>query len=463
MDAVSEEARMSHLRRPRRTRNVVSLFVLILLLSVRLATLIPVVANPERSLTTDSRGYLDLAESLRTSGTLQSPDQHTEGIRTPGYPLFIAAVQWLAGPGVAPVIVAQVLLSIGVAGLLFLLGVRVGGNSVGWAAAFLWAMNPNSIFWPFLILSEALFAGLLVGCLLLVVLALDRGSWWLMTAAGILLGFAILVRPIGIYLIPLWFAVLLFRGVRRDGWGRAWRAPAVLGIAAYALVFAWSVRNYAVHGEFYYSKVSGSTIRSFILAPALADARGISRSEAAPLIPVTGDPATILAEIFAESPWSIPKVLAAGFLRTALGTEAETWLGLYGLPGASQGLLGSLLRGELTRIVGVVRGIFSSWQTTLYWALVLWGAAYAVTAWGAAIIGWVRKHGRLGWVGGTAHWLAAWTTVYLVAVPLSNGDARFRMPVDPLLAFLAGIAFLGWAGLRQTSASNPDDSHRVSA
>lgn len=452
---------MSNSHRPRRTRHLVLPFALVLLLSVRLAALIPVAANPDRSLTTDSKGYLDLAESLRTSGTFESTDQHTEGIRTPGYPLFIAVVRLLAGPGVAAVIGAQVLLSVGVAGLLFLLGQRVGGRSVGWAAAFFWALNPNSIFWPFMILSETLFAGLLVGCLLLTVLAMDRGSPWLMVAAGFLMGFAIWVRPIGVYLIPLWFGVLLIRGLRIEGWRRAWRAPVVLGVAAYALVFAWSARNYVVHHEFYFSKVSGSTIRSFILAPALADARGISRSEAAPLIPATGDLATIVADIFAESPWSIPRVLAGGFLRTGLGTEAETWLGLYGLPGARQGLLGSLLSGDLTRITGVVRGMFSSLETTLYWALVLWGAVFAVIAWGAAIVGWVRKRGRLGWVGGTAHWLAALTTLYLVAVPLSNGDARFRMPVDPLLAFLAGVAFLGWGGIRRASASNPDEPHRV--
>lgn len=412
-----------------------------LLLSLRLLLLIPALENSHAGITTDSIGYMDLAQSLLADGSFDS-DEHTETMRTPGYPLFIAAAQWLAGPGVEAVVVAQVLLFLGVTGLLFRLGDLTAGRSVAWAAAFLWALNPNSMFWPLVILSETLFATLLVASLLASVLALRRRSMWLILVAGVLLSLAVVVRPIGIYLVPLWSLVFLVRGARWEGWARGWRGAAIMCVAGFSLVFAWSARNYAVRGEFFFSKISGSTLRSFILARALADARGISRSDAAELISISSNMAAVATEIFTESPWSIPRVVFGGVARTALGTEAETWLHLVGLSGTGKGLLGFLLVGDMTSALEVVRGALRQRDQALYWALFAWGALYAVVAWLAAFAGWVRNRRRLDWVGETGHWLAALSVLYLVVSPLATGDARFRIPADPLLAFLAGIAFL---------------------
>jgi len=213
------------------------LALLLLLLSARIALLIPAAAYPERRMISDSWGYLDLAVSLRTRGAFEA-DEYTEEIRTPGYPLFVAALLGVEGPDLTLVIVGQVLLSAGVAGMLYLAGIRAAGASVGWAAAFLWALNPNSIFWPFVVMSETLFAILLAGSLLCVVLAMRRGSLWLYAVSGLALGMAVLVRPIGIYLIPAWFVILLIRGVSIQGWRVGWRSAAILAALAYGPVFA---------------------------------------------------------------------------------------------------------------------------------------------------------------------------------------------------------------------------------
>jgi 4-amino-4-deoxy-L-arabinose transferase-like glycosyltransferase len=419
---------------------------LALILSIRLALLVPAVSRPERSLLTDSQGYLDLAEGLRTRGVFEAP-AFVESIRTPGYPVFLAIVQSVTGREVAPVIVVQVLLSIAVAGMVYLTGAQAAGPSVGWAGAFLWALNPNGLFWSFTIMSESLFAFLLAGSLLLVVLALRRDSLGMYGLGGLALGLATLVRPIGIYLIPCWFVVLLLEGLRRHGLRRGWRAAAVLGLVAYGLVFAWAARNYMAHGEFFFSKTTGVTLRSYMLARALADARGVSRSEAAQVMSDSTDLAVLARQIFSESPWSYPRVIAAGIARTALGTEVDTWLFLFGLRGTGQGLLTSLLKGDVAEAMAAVARLFAPRALALSGWLLLWGGLYAIGAWLAAIVGWIRKHANLDSTGATAHWLAALSAIYLVVVPLANGDARFRAPVDPLLAFLAGVLWLNWRGL----------------
>ena len=439
------------------------LVLLLLLLSVRLALLIPAAAYPERRMISDSWGFLDLAVSLRTRGTFEA-DEYTEEIRTPGYPIFVAALLGLEGPDLTLVIVGQVLLSAGVAGMLYLAGIRTAGASVGWAAAFLWAVNPNSIFWPFMVMSETLFAIVLAGSLLCVVLAMRRGSLWLYAVSGLALGMAVLVRPIGIYLIPVWFVILLVRGVRMQGRLTGWRSAAILAALAYGLVFAWQARNALVHGEFFLSKTTGVTLRSYVLARALADARGISRSDAAQMIPETADLGEVARQIFAESPWSFPKVIVGGIIRTALGTEAETWLSLIGLRGPSQGLLTSVLSGDFAKARIALSGLFASRENASYTVVFLWGGLYAAVAWGSALLGWLRNHRRLDSVGATTHWLAALSALYLLAVPLANGDARFRMPLDPLLAFLAGMAWLGWRGFgRRKAAADAQPSPRDTA
>ena len=457
--APSKRDRESAIEPPPR-RAWLLLALLLLLLSLRLALLIPAAAYPDRRMTSDSQGYLDLAESLRTRGTFEA-DEFTEEVRTPGYPLFVAALLGLAGPDLAPVIAGQVLLSAGVAGLLYLAGMRAAGTSVGWAAAFLWAVNPNSVFWPFMIMSETLFAILLAGSLLGAVLAMRRGSLWLYAVSGLALGMAVLVRPIGIYLIPAWFVILLIRGVSIQGWRVGWRSAAILAALAYGPVFAWQARNALVHGEFFLSKTTGVTLRSYMLARALADARGISRSDAAQMIPETADLGELARQIFAESPWSFPKVIVGGIIRTALGTEAETWLSLIGLRGPSQGLLTSVLSGDFAKARIALSGLFASRENASYTVVFLWGGLYAAVAWGSALLGWLRNHRRLDSVGATTHWLAALSALYLLAVPLANGDARFRMPLDPLLAFLAGMAWLGWPSFgRRTAAADAQPSPR---
>jgi hypothetical protein len=96
-----------------------------------------------------------------------------------------------------------------------------------------------------------------------------------------------------------------------------------------------------------------------------------------------------------------------------------------------------------------LKTLFGSREGALSSVLMIWGGLYAVAVWLAALLGWLRNHARLDAVGTTAWWLAALSVVYLVASPLANGDARFRMPADPYLAFLGAIVLIAWPVTRR--------------
>ena len=81
----------------------------------------------------------------------------------PGYPLFLAPFYWVARllPGdvslFGTAVVLNVLLSILLIWLVFLLGRRLGGAKVGLAAAVATAIWPNLIFYSGIVLTETLF------------------------------------------------------------------------------------------------------------------------------------------------------------------------------------------------------------------------------------------------------------------------------------------------------------------
>ena len=89
-------------------------------------------------LTPDSQGYETLATSLAADGTF-SRDGEPEIFRTPGYPMFIAAIRPFGG---SAILVAQVFMDVLLVGLTYLLGRTLAGEGIGLLAALLQAISP---------------------------------------------------------------------------------------------------------------------------------------------------------------------------------------------------------------------------------------------------------------------------------------------------------------------------------
>jgi 4-amino-4-deoxy-L-arabinose transferase-like glycosyltransferase len=85
--------------------------------------------------------------------------------------------------------------------------------------------------------------------------ALRRGEAWRWLVAGALWGIALLTRPNTMFALP-GLAIGLVFALRRAR--RSWWAPALLGLAACALmVTPWIVRNHRLHGEWYFISTGG--------------------------------------------------------------------------------------------------------------------------------------------------------------------------------------------------------------
>lgn len=170
--------------------------------------------------------------------------------RPPGYPYALSAVYRSAGVGFLAPRVAQMLLGLGSAFLLYLLGRRLFGPAVGLVAALLVSTSWVLIHFEGELLDAALFLFLNLALLLLLVRFAGGGGPALALAAGLTAGLAAVVRPTILSFVP--FALVwLYRQVRhRDGPRRGVAAGlSLLGGAAVAILPV-TARNYAVSGEF---------------------------------------------------------------------------------------------------------------------------------------------------------------------------------------------------------------------
>lgn len=193
----------------------------------------------------DEVAYLNLAQDIAEGRGFEST------FRPPLYPLFMAA-HLAAGAGTLGVRITQVLLSTMAVGLVYILGSRTAGTSVGRIAALITALDPTLIGFSHHLWSETLFIALLLGVLVLITHEGREQRYGRWLAAGILLGFAALTRPMIFTFLPF---LMLWTGWQawHDRDSRKWWRPAtlryvILASACLLVVLPWTWRNFQATG-----------------------------------------------------------------------------------------------------------------------------------------------------------------------------------------------------------------------
>jgi hypothetical protein len=337
--------------------------------------------------------------------------------RPPGYVLFVGLVYRLAGiEQYAAVRQAQAVLDTSSVLWVYLIGVLLFGGLVGRAVGFSAALATAGYDFLYLhvarLLSETLFVWL---GLLFVVLALvgaRRGSVGLALLAGYVLGWANLVRPFLVFVLPAYVLWLLLS----PGPGRKRRAAlaAALGIAAAVLPVTW--RNWQFHGELIpISTNSGYTLyKSISEVETLSDRSALGTEEE---VDALG-----LGELAEQ----------AEFRRRALDYMARHPADLPRIFGRKVEILLAAKGGHVVSHLLMVTPV-DAW---LY-PLALLGALVSLV---------VRP--RFAWHGRLLLWLMLASQVAVCL--LANAEARYRVPLVPLLAVLAAWAL--WGGLQWLAA-----------
>jgi 4-amino-4-deoxy-L-arabinose transferase-like glycosyltransferase len=424
---------------------------LLAFLAARLALVLLTVTQPTGGVLTDSKGYLGLARALVRDGRYSTrPDGEPDLLRPPMYSSFLALVYLVRGletPEITPVIT---LLQLGMSGLtawlLVLLGRQTGEPRAGLAAGWLYALSPNVALWSLTVMTEVGFALMLTSTVLILAKAVRTPSMPWPVMAGFFLGVLAYLRPIAITLMPAW-ALMAFwwdrKTVRR---ARALASACLLMLAGASVVLPWVYRNWATYGQLTFSTATGKTWIGFNLAEVVAQAEGVSRNQAvAGLDPGEGlVPLTL--SVFGRYPTTFVKAQALGVVRTLVGSDIGTWGNVLGDDNWSGlGLLSGAFWGSLDQaIAGLKTGADSTLLVRL--ALTLAALLHSVVLLSLAVLGaWLNPpHSQ---TGRFLSMLAVGTALVLLVTPGAAGQARFRVPVEPLLALLAGSGAV-WAGAR---------------
>jgi hypothetical protein len=202
----------------------------------------------------DSFTYLAPAGNLLHGLGFTSGNGIIETLRTPGYPLLLAAF----GLRILPVIVLQHLLNAALAVAIYVLVMRrIESRFVALTAAILFAADTPTLHYANKILTETLFTAVLFVVFVLVLYARR------LPLAGLLTGVLVLIRPVA---IAYFVAVALCLALRRV------RARTIAAFVALALVLplGWGLRNLHHTGVFTISSIGGLNLLTYRAAGALA-------------------------------------------------------------------------------------------------------------------------------------------------------------------------------------------------
>ncbi len=410
----------------------------------------------------DSGRYIELAQGLRHgcgfARWLDSSCGTIETLRTPGYPLFLAAM-----PNLLAVIAIQGVLGAAICLLVGLYVWKFWGLMAGVAAELLIAFDIPSVLFGAMIMSDILFQALVTAGVVLGFWVIARRRSDRIAIAGILIGAAlsgaaVMVRPLGVVL-PVFAAlpVFLLSGI-------SWRKSITIALLAFVIpslvAFGWMARNARWTGvwilstdgpiDLYYYKAAGFVwYRSDKSFQAAQDDLG--RELGWPMRNFTEVPPTLQREMIRRTIQIARNDPGASLIMTL---RCLAWLAVVPERGNLNAYLGTDAAGSYFAASGNVRErIREMLHSPLLTALVTLQFMMIVFVW----TGVVRALVTLGPKSSHERCLILIPIILTVAfLGLAAGAesiARYRLPVVPLLAILAAI---GWFG--RFSIVRPDGS-----
>ena len=358
----------------------------------------------------DGREYEAVALTLLEHG-------HFGGhvLRPPGYPTLMAAVWAVTGRDLLALRIVESLIGALSVWLLTRVGIRHFGRTAGLVAGALAAIHPVLALLPSTQYSENTLVTLMVAVGVCVLNALDTPGralrWW--AGAGLLLGLGCLWRANVVLFVP---GLLLAAGIVLARQRRAVVAPVLVCLVSMAVTLTpWTIRNHTAFHRWFFVAIGGGRALWLGNNPQL-DA-GHYRNAM---------PEGALAERLAAAPsvFEQDEIL-----------RQEGWSEIRRDPVRAAGLYFLKLR--------VLMALWPETQSHTRWMVDAgrWAQGIVSILMFVGVLLAIQLLGRapplIPLVGGAI--------TYLLGTALFFTTMRYRMPVEPVFLWMAG---LGWASLR---------------
>jgi len=155
----------------------------------------------------DAESFIRAAENILSHGVFSesySAPFIPDSLRTPGYSLFLGLFLWLKVSFAGIAIIQNFFAGITAVLIYRLAKLLFFSGSAGVVAALIFSLEPVSIYWSNLLMSDSLFGFLLISAVYL--FAKNRLYWF-----AAVLGLSALVRPVGLYFFPLFLTAYSLR------------------------------------------------------------------------------------------------------------------------------------------------------------------------------------------------------------------------------------------------------------
>lgn len=225
--------------------------------SAAVLTLRDIHTGPQGIASADDVEFNNLALRISQGKGYVGDQGQPTSFRAPGWPLFLAALYWLAGPCVPLVYAVLCLLGALSCVLTYLLARELVVESTARIAGLLAAFYLPHIYFSAGFLSESLFVTCLALGIWLFLLARKHDSLVVLLLAGLSLSWATLTRPFSILLWPILLVVLALASSKPR---QARLLPMlVFTLAFFACIVPWTFRNQHVHGRFVFVATNGGS------------------------------------------------------------------------------------------------------------------------------------------------------------------------------------------------------------
>lgn len=227
----------------------------------------------------DSAEYAQLSDNLLAHHRFTLSEQAPftpETFRVIGYPLFMAGIVAVFKSYFAVTLV-QALLMVLSAVMILWMGRRMFSPTAGLIAAGLFLIEPTVIYHALVLLSDSVFLFLLIA--IAYALFFHGPQKRFVFYAGIMLGLAVLVRPIAIYAVVIFLPSYFWIHWSAMARKKILIASAVFLASAVAVISPWMIRNYAETGILGLSSVTAYNLYSYNV-PGFLAWKGMSAAEA---------------------------------------------------------------------------------------------------------------------------------------------------------------------------------------
>jgi 4-amino-4-deoxy-L-arabinose transferase-like glycosyltransferase len=405
----------------------------------------------------DAVGYHALAVNLLQHGVFsQTVDGQPEGLRTPGYPLFLALCYSAFGQRTWVVLIAQLFLDTLSCFLLLVTFTRTLGSKAASYAGLFYALDPHLVLYANHLLSETVFVFCCVVCLFFMAqVMLERRRYRRLSmaaVAGLCLGVATLVRPVSQFLPGV---LVLFLALTSDKLVEGLKVGGVLALTFILVLSPWLLRNYRTFDVLSLSSSGGYNLLFLHVASFETDRRGVQdkriaqdalRSEANEMMRADGiDPDAmhpygmvparyyrqLARQYMRRYPGRFAKHYAVGILHLFLELDTPNYARYLHVPvtdfytkGQSNilKLMVEWFRQKTTPELAI--GVSIMAYLVLCYTAVLWGGVVSVTG---------RSDHQ------TFLLLCALVSAYFVFIVGTAGFARFRVPAIPFYLSFAGV------------------------